>query len=213
MVKLTVLICALSFSLTVLADGQDGQAGVNGMPGAVGSSGNASVNFIPLNATSSYPLYLPILNCEPFEAQTALKNGSNINSPIYTSKKITPLSVALIQGCDAVLKILLENENIYNKPNFELDMFESDGSKFNFYSALLIGNNPGPHIAVRTNALERIRIILPFIQDYRKLIEATSDVIEVLISAENKYSSYPTNLEVVSLIQNRTQELRSKNID
>jgi hypothetical protein len=58
------VIWLLAYSLTVFAYAKDGKPGAGGGTGSDGSNGTSTVNFIPTNATESYPFYLPILNCD-----------------------------------------------------------------------------------------------------------------------------------------------------
>jgi len=205
------VVCLLSFCLTGIADGLDGKPGANGGSGADGSNGTATVNFTPTNATSSYPLYLPILNCDPRGVQASLTGGAQVNLPIYTSRKFTPVSVAIKYGCVAVLKAMIENPDTNNKPNFELTMFDYDGNTFNFYRDQLIGDESHiPNIAVRGDPLDKLQLILPTLTDAKRLAEMTSEVTKIIASSENKYAGFQNNLDAVSLIQNRLRELGFK---
>ena len=85
-----VVFCLSLSSLTLFADaGLDGIKGEEGGFGSSGSNGSISINFIPTNATFSYPLYLPILSCDINEVERAMLAGSNVNEPIYTSRRFT----------------------------------------------------------------------------------------------------------------------------
>jgi hypothetical protein len=206
MKQIFALICLLTNCFTVFTYAKDGNSGANGGTGSDGSNGTSTVNFIPTNATASYPLYLPILNCDPEGVRSALKAGAKVNFPIYHSRKSTPISVALKHGCVTVLNTMIENPDQNNKPNFEAIMFDYEGNSFNFYRELLLFGNQ-PNIAVRNNALNKLKLILPTLNDAELLAEMTLDIVKNLVSSENRYARHSNNVEAVNVIQNRLKEL------
>jgi hypothetical protein len=213
---LTFMVLAL-FASIASANGVDGKVGAIGEIGKSGRSGRASINWVPRDPNPEWFFYFPIKNGEVEEFKKVLSSGAKINWPMSNIiGRPSAFQVAIESRWYEGLRIMFENTDPKNRPDVrDTTVFNRNKSRLNVYEFLIFGDsldehgNLEPNFAVRSDELEIFKMVLNATERFDDLEYSTGRIRPALLSEQNRFRQYPTNIEAAKAIEDRLLELKS----